>query len=195
MGILGARWILAAALGAVTLPAGAAGGGWTKLSKPFQCEAPSDWASLSQKDLRLAGPDSGSGYKPMLTASFVKEGGEFSSAEDYVRKASGAPPNPGVAALVGGKSAPAKAGAEVSSFMISGRSAFRFETRDKFTREHPREEKGGAPGNWGPIPVRHLTVVVPAKKGFWVLRGSGAENDFESLRPVFDRFLASVRLK
>ena len=134
MGKKAARWILAAVVAVLNGTAGAADAGWAKLDKPFGCEVPAKWASLPAKGLRLVGPDSGSGYKPMLSASFIKEGGEFSSAEDYVRKASGAPPNPGVAGLLGVKSAPAKAGAEVSSVKISGRSSFRFQTMDQFTR-------------------------------------------------------------
>lgn len=189
---------LAAALLAMSAFAGAAESQWSRLEKPFACEVPADWPSASKKDLRLAGPDSGSGYKPMLSAVFQKEGGEFASAEEYIRAASGGAPAPGVAALLGGKLPAGTAGPKVLSVQISGRNSFRFVTKDSFTREHPRQDKGGPsdkPGSWGPIPVRHLNVVVPAKKGFWVLRGSASEKDFEDLLPVFERFLASVRLK
>lgn len=173
---------------------------WPLASDPFTCEVPSDWSPSPGQGLHvvLAAPEGS--YAPGMHVDYYRHGKDgFQSSQSFIDSHLGAT---GVSdrewKRMGVSNPIPRSSAVVRAVKVSGIGASRFDVQ-KGMRSKPEVYVNGKlitrKAQKGVVMLRKAFVVVPQKEGFWVLRYSAEEKEFDRHLPKFEHLIETFQLK
>ncbi len=173
---------------------------WPLASDPFTCEVPSDWSPSPGKGLHLVLALAEGTYAPGMHVDFYRHGKDgFESPKNFIDSHTGVT---GVSERewkrMGVKNPIPRSSAIVRAVKVSGIGASRFDVQ-KGIRSKPEVYVNGKlitrKAQKGVVMLRKAYVVVPQKEGFWVLRYSAEEKEFDRHLPKFEHLINTFQLK
>lgn len=173
---------------------------WPLASDPFTCEVPSDWSPSPGKGLHvvLAAPEGA--YAPGMHVDHYRHGKDgFDSAQNFIDTQLGVT---GVSERewkkMGVSNPIPRHPAVVRAVKVAGIGASRFDVQ-KGMRSKPEVYVNGKlitrKAQKGVVMLRKAFVVIPQKDGFWVLRYSAEEKEFDRHLPKFEHLINTFQLK
>lgn len=145
----------------------------------FGCALPSTWRIRQHQDgVSVSSPENDRGVASIITIRYLPPGGREKSADTYLARQTARPIVEVHGWRIGG----------IEPVIIAGRQAKRLVNEiSEFTpstEEAPRE-----------VPMREEHIVVPAKKGFYLLLFYAPRSRYEEQKASFARVVASFRPK
>lgn len=173
---------------------------WPLASDPFTCEVPADWSASPGQGLHvvLAAPEGA--YASGMHVDHYRNGKDgFASAKSFIDSNTGVTGSSDRDWKRMGVSNPIpKTPAIVRAVKVSGIDSSRFDVQ-KGMRSKPEVYVNGKlitrKAQKGVVMLRKAFVVVPQKDGFWVLRYSAEDQEFERHLPKFEHLLKTFQLK